>query len=348
MTLENRVKAVQQVAVIGAGAWGSALAFHLSGKGLEVPLWVFEPEVTEQIRTQRENPAYLPGVRFPKNIHPSQDMREVVHDKRIVILVVPSHHMRAILGRLAPHLSPGVTLVSAAKGIENETLLTMSQVIEEVMPEDLSVHRAVLSGPSFSREVGQGLPTAVTVACQDREVSQVLQHVLASGRLRIYTSTDVIGVELGGALKNVIAIATGIADGLNLGLNARAALVTRGLAEISRLGVRMGANPLTFMGLAGLGDLVLTCTGDLSRNRTVGLKLGQGLKLAEILKDMTMVAEGVKTTRSAHDLARREGVDMPITNQVYHVLYEDKEPWQALLDLMSRDLKPEIGGYVDG
>lgn len=342
MTIEERVRAIKRVAVVGAGAWGTALSFHLAGKGLEVSLWALEPEVVEQIGAERENRMYLPGVRLPETVHPSQAMKEVASDQRIVILAVPSHHMRPVLRQLTPHLSPGVTLVSAAKGIENDTLMTMSQVFEEVIPEDLPVHRAVLSGPSFSREVGQGLPTAVTVACQDREISQVLQHVLASSRLRMYSSTDVIGVELGGALKNVIAIGTGISDGLNLGLNARAAFITRGLAEITRLGVRMGANPLTFMGLAGLGDLVLTCTGDLSRNRTVGLKLGQGRKLAEILKDMTVVAEGVRTTRSAHDLARREGVDMPITAQVYQVLYEGKEASQALRDLMSRTPRPEI------
>lgn len=338
----SRLAEPRRVAVVGAGSWGTALAYHLAGRDLTVDLWVYETEVAEEIETKRENQTYLPGVKLPENIRPSTDLAEVVRDQAVVLLVVPSHVMREVVSRLGPGLSPGVILVSAAKGIENETLMTMSQVIEDVLPDELAVHRAALSGPSFAREVGRNLPTVVTAASPDLEVPRFIQGLISSPAMRVYASQDLIGVELGGALKNVYAIGAGISDGLNLGTNARAALITRGLAEMTRLGVKMGANPLTFMGLAGLGDLVLTCTGDLSRNRTVGLKLGQGQKLKDILAEMKMVAEGIKTTRSAYDLASREGVDMPLTEQVYYLLYKDKDPKQGLFDLMTRDLKDEI------
>jgi len=342
MNMSEAIKAVDRLAVVGAGSWGTALAHHLAKKGLGVDLWVFEPEVAEQIRTTRENRVYLPGVRLPEGVRPSTDPAAVVRDQAVVVLVTPSHVMREAAGRLAPFLRPSVLLVTASKGIENDTLMTMSQVLEDVLPEDLAAHRAALSGPSFAREVAQGLPTAVTAACPDRRSALLVQHLFASPSLRVYVSQDLIGVEIGGAVKNVMAIAAGISDGLGLGHDARAALITRGLAEMSRLGVALGANPLTFMGLAGLGDLVLTCTGDLSRNRTVGLQLGRGRRLADTLAEMKMVAEGVKTTRSVYDLAKRLGVDMPVTEQVYQVLYQDKDPRQGLIDLMTRDLKDEI------
>lgn len=332
----------RRLAVVGAGSWGTALAYHLAGKGLGVDLWVFEPEVAEQIRTRRENLTYLPEVKLPEAVNPLTSLEEVVNDQAVVLLVVPSHFMRGVVEQLAGFLSPGVILVSASKGIENQTLMTMSAVLEDVLPDDMAVHRAALSGPSFAREVGRNLPTAVTVACADRRASVLLQHLFFSPSMRVYASQDLIGVELGGALKNVFAIGAGISDGLELGHDARAALITRGLAEMSRLGMNMGANPLTFMGLAGMGDLVLTCTGDLSRNRTVGLKLGRGQRLADILAEMNMVAEGVKTTSSVYDLSRREGVDMPLSHEVYRVLYKDKDPKEALIDLMTRDLKDEI------
>ncbi len=331
-----------RIAVVGAGSWGTALASHMARKGVEVDLWVYEPEVAEEIRSRRENLTYLPDIHLPENIRPSNELEEVVAGQDVVLLVVPSHIMRGVLERLRPFLKPGAVLVSAAKGIENDSLMTMAQVMEDVLPAELAVHKACLSGPSFAREVGRGLPAAVTVACAERRVGQLLQHFFSSSSLRVYSSQDVVGVELGGALKNVFAIGAGISDGLELGTNARAALITRALAEMTRLGVKMGATPLTFMGLAGMGDLVLTCTGDLSRNRTVGLKLGHGLKLKNILAEMKMVAEGVKTTRSVHDLGRREEVDMPLTEQVYKVLYEEKDPKKALLDLMNRSLKDEI------
>ena len=332
----------QRVAVVGAGSWGTALALHLARNGHVVDLWVFEREVAERIQADRENPTYLPGVELPANIHASTDLAAVVRDQAVVLMVAPSHVTRGILIGLRHDLKPGVIMTSASKGVENDSLMTMTQVMEDVLPPDLAVHRSCLSGPSFAREVGQGLPTAVTVACPDREAARLLQTMFSSPSMRVYTSNDLLGVELGGALKNVFALAAGIADGLGLGANARAALITRGLVEMSRLGVSLGANPLTFMGLAGMGDLVLTCTGDLSRNRTVGLKIGRGMKLQDILAEMKMVAEGVKTTRSIHDLAKREGVDMPVTDEVYRMLYEDKPPKQALIDLMTRDLKDEI------
>ena len=346
MNVKQGLEEIKKIAVVGAGAWGSALAFHLAAKGLKVSLWCLEEEVASQIEDERENKEYLPGVVLPELIRPSTDIEKVVRGNRIVLMAVPSQFTRGVVSSLKEYLSPGVILVSASKGIENGTLMTMTQIFEDVLPDDLAVHRAVLSGPSFAKEVGRGLPTAVTVACPDREASTIIQHVFASPTLRIYTSQDVMGVELGGALKNVIALATGISDGLEMGVNARAALITRGLAEMSRLGVKMGANPLTFSGLAGLGDLVLTCTSDLSRNRSTGVKLGQGLKLADILKNTKQVVEGVKTTRSAVDLAAREEVGIPLTQEVFEVLYRDKTPLQALYDLMKRDLKPELDSRI--
>ncbi|MBF0529312.1 MAG: NAD(P)-dependent glycerol-3-phosphate dehydrogenase [Deltaproteobacteria bacterium] len=342
MTKNYDVTDVRKVAVVGAGSWGTALACHLGIKGVEVDLWSYELETANQIDANRENKTYLPGIKIPENVKVFTDIKEVVRNQAIVFLVVPSHVMRPVVKSLADVLSPGVILVSAAKGIENQTLMTMSRVIKDVLPSNLAVHRACLSGPSFARDVGQGLPMAITIACPDKEAAVTVQNILFSPTMRVYTSRDLIGVELGGSMKNIYAIAAGISDGLGLGTSARAALITRGLAEMTRLGVKLGANPLTFMGLAGMGDLVLTCTGDLSRNRNVGLKLGQGRKLKEILAEMKMVAEGVKTTKSVYDLSRLVRVDMPVTEQVYLFLYENKELKQGLSDLMTRALKDEI------
>ena len=259
-------------------------------------------------------------------------------------MVVPSHGFRLVFEAVAPFLEQGCRVVSAVKGIENETLMTMTQVMTEVLGsgvQEKEISLAVLSGPSFAKEVAQGMPTAVTIGCTQIEKAQELQHIFGTERFRVYASSDVIGLEISAALKNIVAIAAGISDGLGYGLNSRAALITRGLAEIKRIGVKMGADPLTFFGLSGLGDLVLTCTGDLSRNRTVGLKLGQGKKLSVILEEMKMVAEGVKTTRSVHDLAKRLKVDMPILEQVYQILYQDKDCSAAVMDLLTRELKIE-------
>jgi glycerol-3-phosphate dehydrogenase (NAD(P)+) len=267
---------------------------------------------------------------------------EAMERCELAVLVTPSHVVREVVEGLKAYLRPGIPVVSAAKGIENQTLMTVSQVVADVIPEMDPGAFGCIAGPSFAREVALGYPTAVTVACRDQDLARRLQGVFYTESFRVYASGDVIGTELGGALKNVIAIGAGVADGLGFGHNARAALITRGLAEITRLAVSMGALPLTLAGLAGIGDLVLTCTGELSRNRTVGLKIGQGMSLEEIQSGMDMVAEGVRTALSAHELGKREGVDLPITDQVYEILYRGKEPRDAVRELMTRELKMEL------
>ncbi|MCK9293827.1 MAG: NAD(P)H-dependent glycerol-3-phosphate dehydrogenase [Desulfobulbaceae bacterium] len=333
----------QLIAVIGAGSWGTALAKLLSDKGHRVHLWAHRPEHADAINQGRENKKYLPGFTVNEKVQASAALEEVISGKKNILMVVPSHVFRAVFQQLVPFLGNDCLIVSATKGIENDSLMTMSQVMaDELEKSRRKAEIGVLTGPSFAREVAAGIPTAVTVAARKREVAGRIQDIFFTERFRVYASTDLIGQELGAALKNIVAIAAGISDGLGYGTNTRAALITRGLAEITRLGVKMGANPLTFSGLGGMGDLVLTCTGDLSRNRTVGLKLGQGKKLQTILAEMEMVAEGVKTTRSAWKLARREGVDMPILEQIYKVLYEDKPCQQAVMSLLTRDQKEEM------
>jgi glycerol-3-phosphate dehydrogenase (NAD(P)+) len=295
------------------------------------------------IQAERENKTYLPGFPLSDNLTVTDNLKQAVAEKPALVMVVPSHVYREVFTELTPYLADGAFVVSATKGIENETLLTMTQIMAEVQPAHAGWHLSVLSGPSFAKEVAQELPTAVTVAAITQAEAAFVQEIFHTERFRVYASTDVIGLQLGGALKNIVAIAAGICDGLGYGTNSRAALITRGLAEIARLGVKMGANPLTFSGLAGLGDLVLTCTGDLSRNRQVGLKLGQGKILSEILSEMQMVAEGVKTTRSAWNLAGREGVEMPILEQIYQVLYKDKPCAEAVRALLTREQKGELG-----
>jgi glycerol-3-phosphate dehydrogenase (NAD(P)+) len=329
------------IGVIGAGSWGTTLADLLARKGHRVDLWVREEEVFAQIRNERINRVFLPDVELDPRLNPVRTFAEALEEKEIVLLVVPSHVFREVLGSMKPFLRPGMTLVTATKGIENDTLLVMSQVAAELLGEEQMAGFAALGGPSFAREVCRRHPTAITMASADIDRARRLQRVFSTEAFRVYATTDVMGVQLGGALKNVIAIAAGVSDGLGFGHNARAALITRGLAEITRLGVAMGAIALTFSGLAGLGDLVLTCTGDLSRNRSVGLRIGQGAALSEIAGGMRMVAEGIKTTRSAYDLARKMGVEMPITEQVYRILYEGKHPLSAVSELMGRELKAE-------
>jgi glycerol-3-phosphate dehydrogenase (NAD(P)+) len=334
----------EKVAVIGAGSWGTALAGVLAGKGLETALWGYNPDHVAALNRDRENRKYLPGYHFPETVHPTQELAAAVKGCTTVCMVVPSHGFRLVFERVAPFLEKGCLVVSAVKGIENKTLMTMTQVMAEILGSGLQekgISLAVLSGPSFAQEVALGMPTAVTIGCSNIEKAKELQRIFGTERFRIYASSDVIGLEISAALKNIVAIAAGISDGLGYGLNSRAALITRGLAEIKRLGVKMGADPLTFFGLSGLGDLVLTCTGDLSRNRTVGLKLGQGKKLSVILDEMEMVAEGVKTTLSVHDLAVRLKVDMPILEQVYQILYKDKNCSAAVMDLLTREMKIE-------
>jgi len=331
-----------KIAVLGAGSWGTALANLLATKGYAVDWWVFEPEVKDQILELHENRVFLPEVELSSNLHPSNDLGSVVSGKDLVLVVVPSHVMRATTLEMAPDLSQKTIVVSASKGIENQTYLTMTGVLRETLPEIVAERLVVVSGPSFAREVARQFPTVVTAACKDIETAALVQQVLVTPYFRVYTSDDVIGVELGGSLKNVIAIAAGMIDGLGLGLNTRAALITRGMTEIRRLVVKLGANPRTFTGLAGFGDLILTCTGDLSRNHTVGKKIGQGMKLKAILAEMRMVAEGVKTAKSVYNLSRKVGVEMPITHETYRILYEDLAPKEAVYRLMTRDLKPEL------
>ena len=332
---------ISKIAVIGAGSWGTTLANFLADKGLDIDLWVREEEVYHEIRNERMNSAFLPGVMLSSRLNPVRTFEEALFEKELALLVVPSHVFREVLTEIKPHLRPGVSLMTATKGIENESLMIMSDVAAGILPEDYMANFSCLAGPSFSKEVCQKTPTAITIACCDLAHSERLQKLFYTDFFRVYITQDLTGVQLGGALKNIIAIAAGASDGLRFGHNARAALITRGLAEITRLGVAMGANPLTFAGLAGMGDLVLTCTGDLSRNRTVGLKIGKGMSLKEITGSMNMVAEGIKTTRSAYHLSRKMGVDMPITTQVYEILYEGKAPKDAVKELMTRELKSE-------
>ncbi len=336
------IEDIGPVGVIGAGSWGTTIAHMLASKGLKVNLWVFEEDLCDTIRRTRENNIYLPGCPLHENVHASNSVREVTGASRLLVMVVPSHVYRSVVMGMLPHLREDAIIVNATKGIENDTLLTMSGIWKELLPKTNSIKVLCLSGPSFAREVMRSIPTAVTLAGPDMEITRQVQKVLAAPRFRVYTSLDVIGVEVAGAMKNVIALAAGACDGLAFGYNARAALITRGLAEMSRLGVKMGAHPLTFSGLAGIGDLMLTCTGDLSRNRTVGMQLGQGRKLSQILGEMRQVAEGVVTAKSIHMLAGKMEVEMPICEQVYRVLYEEKDPLQVVSELLDRDLKHEL------
>jgi len=331
-----------RIGVVGAGSWGTALANLLATKGFAIDLWVFEKEVIEQIIESGENQYFLPDIKLSSNLKPSNNLVNVVSGKDLVLVVVPSHVMRETTLKMANHISKEAIIASASKGIENKTHQTMTGVLQETLPQIPPEHLAVISGPSFAREVAQNLPTVVTAASKDIEISAVVQQVMATPHFRVYTSDDVMGVELGGSLKNVIAIAAGVIDGLQLGLNTRAALITRGMTEIRRLGLKMGANPRTFTGLAGFGDLILTCTGHLSRNHTVGQKIGEGKKVNDILGQMRMVAEGVKTAKSVYNLSRKLGVDMPISHEIYRILYEDLDPKEAVYRLMTRDLKQEL------
>ncbi len=326
--------------VIGGGSWGTTLANLLAEKGLTVRLWVRNNSLCELIRTRRENPLYLKGVRLSSNILPTTSLKEALEDGSIVVCAVPSHGIRTLFREASRYIRKDAIVVSASKGIEEGTHLTCSAILKECMDRTMHERVAVLSGPSFAGEVSRGLPTAVCVAGRP-DYAEKIQQIFSTPSFRVYTNPDMTGVELGGALKNVVAIAAGISDGLGLGNNARAALITRGLKEMVRLGVACGAEEKTFYGLSGMGDLVLTCTGELSRNRKVGLEIGRGKTLEDVLSGMKMVAEGVKTTRSARELARIKGVDMPITEQVYNILYKGKPPKDAVMELMTRKLKEE-------
>lgn len=332
-----------RIAVIGAGSWGTALANLLAEKeGVHVDLWAREKEVFKAINESHMNHLFLPDVQLAPDLRAVSRFETALQEKQLVLLAVPSHVFREVLQGLKPHLSSGMSLMMATKGIENDSLMIMSQVVDAVLGSAFLSQFSCLAGPSFATEVSRKFPTAVSIACENDLHGEKVQRLFSTDSFRVYLGNDVVGTQLGGALKNVIAIAAGVADGLNFGHNARAALITRGLAEITRLGVQMGANPHTFAGLAGMGDLVLTCTGDLSRNRTVGLQVGKGKTVQEITSRMNMVAEGIKTAKSAYQLSRKMNVIMPIVQQVYEILYQNKDPHKAVKELMTRDLKAEL------
>ena len=331
-----------RVAVLGAGSWGTALANLLARKGNAVALWSWEQSVADAITAHRENTTYLPGIVLDDRITASTDLEAAVVGAPWIVAVSPAQHVREVMTRAAATMRADAGVISASKGLELGSLETMAGVLSAVLPAGPASRLAFLSGPSFATEVARELATAVTVASRDPAAAGAVQNLFQTSRFRVYTTDDVVGVELGGALKNVIAIAAGMAVGLGLGHNARAALITRGLAEIARLASSLGANPLTLSGLAGMGDLILTCTGELSRNRHVGIELGRGRPLHDILAEMKQVAEGIDTTRAAHALAAREHIQMPIVAEVHSVLFEGRSPRDALDNLMLREPKPEI------
>ena len=338
--LKGNLRVSTKIAVLGAGSWGTTLARLLAEKDNDIRLWVYEKDLVEVIKKERVNTLYLPGFKLPDNIYPTNSLREAVESSEIILSVVPSHAVRDVFTELKEFM-PDVPVLSATKGITTDTLQTVSQVLAEVM-SSATTHRrfAAISGPSFAKEVAQKHPTAITIASSNEALAKELQALFFRSYFRVYTNIDVIGVEIGGSLKNVIAIATGCADGLGFGHNTRAALITRGLAEIKRLGIALGAQAPTFYGLSGIGDLVLTCTGELSRNRTLGYRLGQGVKLKDTFSELSgrgMVAEGVKTAKAASELAKKYNVSMPITQEVYSLLYEEKDVQQVVHDLMMRE-----------
>lgn len=336
-----------KVAVLGSGAFGTALGYVLATRGDYVVVWGRNEDVAKQINETHENARYLSGTRLPANLRATLDVAEAVAGATMVVLVAPSHATREVARLAKSHLVAGVPIVSATKGIENESLMFMDELLAEELPDRVE-QLAFVSGPSFAKELVQQTPTAVVVASRSRGVREQVARAFRTPYLRTYSSDDVVGVETGGALKNVIAMAAGCVDGLGLRHNTRAMLITRGLAEIARLAIARGAKPITLAGLSGLGDLVLTCTGDLSRNRTVGVELGKGRRLAEILDGLGHVAEGVKTARSAYELAKKLDVHMPISAEIYRVLYEDKPVAAALADLMALDLVEEFEPRVFG
>ncbi|MCF8085569.1 MAG: NAD(P)-dependent glycerol-3-phosphate dehydrogenase [Desulfohalobiaceae bacterium] len=330
----------EKIAVLGAGAWGTTLANLMAEKKYRVVLWGRNPERMQHMRATRENERLLPGVELSSRLELSSELRSTVEEASCIIAAVPCQYLRSVLERVEPFVPSRPSVVCASKGIELTSLKPMSAVVAEALGDKDPLY-AVLSGPSFAEEVSQGHPTAVSLGCENPSLAEELQQVLSTERFRVYTNEDRVGVELGGAIKNVMALATGIADGLGFGQNARAGLITRGLAEMARLGVALGGRRDTFMGLSGIGDLVLTCTGSLSRNRRVGLRLGGGESLEEIMSGMQSVAEGIKTAEALHRLGARLGVELPVTEQVHAILYQEKDPRLAVRELMSRELKPE-------
>ncbi|MFQ5450160.1 MAG: NAD(P)H-dependent glycerol-3-phosphate dehydrogenase [Nitrospinaceae bacterium] len=334
--------AIEKIAIVGAGSWGTALALMLTRKGFDISLWVFEKELCVILKEKRENTVFLPGFFLPERIHPTPVLEEAVRGKSVILLAVPTHVMRETVSRIAPYLDPKCLVINASKGIENETLCTVCQILNQVLEGGVSL--ASISGPTFAKEIAGGAPSALVAAAETLETAKRVQGIFSNSTLKVFTSTDPLGVEIGGALKNVIAIATGISDGMQLGYNTRAALITRGLVEMTRIGTAQGARPETFSGLSGMGDLVLTCTGDLSRNRNVGIKLGQGQKLKDITRDMKMVAEGIRTVKSAYALKNKMKIQAAIIEETYRVLHEEKPPQKALEDLMNVKIYTEFAG----
>ncbi len=339
--VSNSRMEIKPASVIGGGAWGTAIANQLASKGVPVALWAYEKEVAQEINEKHTNAVFLPGITLDAKIGGTSDLAYACKS-HVIFFVVPSHVMEGVIKSMAQQIPPDAIIVSATKGIENGRLRMPSEIFDELLLPQAAQNLVCLSGPSFAREVALGLPTAVTAASRMPAAASAVQEIISDHRMRVYTHDDMIGVELGGATKNVIAIAAGISDGLKLGLNARAALLTRGLAEMIRMGKAMGAREATFAGLSGIGDLILTATGDLSRNRTVGMRIGGGETVKQITSGMKSVAEGVETSRAIYELAKIKNVDMPVCKEVYMVCHEGKNPKAAVADLMKRKLKEEF------
>ena len=330
-----------RITVLGAGSWGTTLSILLANNSHRVTLWSYQQQYTDDILTRRENPSFLPGVKIPESIIPTSDIEASVRHAEMIVAAVPSQHIRNVMVQLRTLTFDRITVVNVAKGVENGTLMTMSEMLHDTIPNLPAGNVVTLSGPSHAEEVSHGIPTTVVAASTDIDRAKLVQSTFMMPSFRVYVSTDLRGVELGGSLKNVIAIAAGVVDGANLGDNTKAALMTRGIAEITRMGVALGAHARTFAGLSGIGDLMVTCMSRHSRNRYVGVEIGKGRKLPDILSEMVMIAEGVETTKSASELARRTGVETPIVNEVFKMLFEGKNPHDACYDLMTRDPKGE-------
>jgi glycerol-3-phosphate dehydrogenase (NAD(P)+) len=332
----------KKIAIIGAGSWGTALSLHLAGKFEQISLWVYEKELYDIILKERENKWFLPGFTLPNNINPNNSIETVMLDHSIILMVTPTPTLRDIMTQLKPLIQPESLIINTSKGIENDSLSTCHKIIRDSLNIPCDV--ATISGPTFAKEVAAKVPSALVASSESKNTAKRVQEMFSSKYIKVFTSTDILGVEIGGALKNVIAIATGISDGLKLGFNTRAALITRGLVEITRIGTELGAKPETFYGLSGLGDLVLTCTGDLSRNRKLGIQLGEGKSLKEITKNMRMVAEGVSTVKSAYKLIQKLNIQASVMQETYKVLHENKAPKKALDDLMKIEISTEFSG----
>lgn len=330
---------IEKIGIIGGGSWGTALALTLIKNQHDVDMWIRNEKDIENIKENNEHKRYLPGVKIPKSLNVSKDLSEIIHNKKILILAVPSHAIRNTLLNIKNEISKDQIIVNVAKGIENDTLYRISEIVNEILPRN---EYSVLSGPSHAEEVAKEVPTAVIIASKKRKIAEFLQEVFMSPTFRVYTNPDVIGVELGGALKNVVALGAGISDGLGYGDNTKAALMNRGIAEISRLGVKLGSNKATFAGLSGIGDLIVTCTSMHSRNRRAGIMIGKGYSMDEAVKSVGMVVEGIKTTKSAYELSRKYNIEMPITEEIYEVLYNNKDVKNSVMNLMLRNRTDEI------